>query len=70
MRNLENDKYSLIFVNSLEVITVVIKYCYIFVPECLHLVDVEGIPVSSPDKLPSFYQAICSLILHREVGII
>ena len=35
--------------------------------ECLHFVDVEGIPASSADTLPLFYQAVCSLVLHREV---
>jgi len=35
--------------------------------ECLHVIDVEGIPASSADKLSSYFQYVCSLILHREV---
>jgi len=46
---------------------VVIKCCCIYITECLHFVDVEGIPVNSADQLSSFYQAICSLILNRKV---
>jgi len=38
-----------------------------FVTECLHVIDVEGIPVDSANELPSFYQAVSSLILKNEV---
>ena len=38
-----------------------------FVAECLHFFDVEGIPINSADELPSFYQAVSSLILQNEV---
>jgi len=44
-----------------------IKRNCVFMAECLHFVDVEGIPTSSEEKLPLFYQAVCSLILQREV---
>ena len=38
--------------------------------ECLHFIDVEGIPVKSADELTSFYQAVSSLILANEVMLI
>jgi len=37
------------------------------VADCLHFIDVDGIPVGCSDKLSPFYQAVSSLILHNEV---
>jgi len=37
------------------------------VAECLHFINVEGIPVGSSEKLSSFYQVVSSLILLKEV---
>jgi len=35
--------------------------------ERLHFIDVEGIPVSSSNKLSSFYRAVSSLVLLNKV---